>query len=400
MILGNPRTLGVCRTVPVQQLLREWPPGFGGVERVAHELGNFWGGAIFSFDVQGQARLLHDSLPVTYPRKRLPSIRVFRRLHLPLPCRSLILLLTSSEPLHGHLPSPGVLLLLVLARLLRPRRVVTAHWHCFLDTTPCLSGRLFGLYQWVALRILPCLSAVVTTSPVLSAELQRRGCSPSKVVVLPCCLGSSQEQAALSVPLPIVEDGEPMRVLFIGRLDSYKRLDWLLESLASIQTPWRLSVVGDGPKHSSFVRLSKQLFCRRFRDDPNLVQFHGRLSELDKQAQIAAADLLVLPSESTNEAFGIVQLEAMASGRIALAFDLPRSGMGWVAQLSGFQWSRSPEGLTEVLQRLADQPALRQRLSAQSRERYRTLFARGVWLQTLQCLGDAMETGKVFIYEE
>ena len=30
------------------------------------------------------------------------------------------------------------------ARLLRPRRIVTAHWHCFLETTPGLNGRLFG----------------------------------------------------------------------------------------------------------------------------------------------------------------------------------------------------------------------------------------------------------------
>ena len=64
----------------IQQLLREWPPGYGGVERVAHELGNCWGRRDFSLDVQGQACLLQDSLPVTYPRNRLRSIRVFGRL--------------------------------------------------------------------------------------------------------------------------------------------------------------------------------------------------------------------------------------------------------------------------------------------------------------------------------
>ena len=38
----------------VQQLLRDWPPGFGGVERVAHELGSFWGG-MHSLDVQAKS---------------------------------------------------------------------------------------------------------------------------------------------------------------------------------------------------------------------------------------------------------------------------------------------------------------------------------------------------------
>ena len=36
----------------VEQLLREWPPGYGGVERVAHEMASVWGGAVYSFDVQ------------------------------------------------------------------------------------------------------------------------------------------------------------------------------------------------------------------------------------------------------------------------------------------------------------------------------------------------------------
>ena len=70
--------------------------------------------------------------------------------------------------------------------------------------------------------------------------------------MLPCCLSASQEQAAMAVPLPVAQEGEPLRVLFIGRLDSYKRLDWLLEALAALRSPWRLSVVGDGPNRSRF----------------------------------------------------------------------------------------------------------------------------------------------------
>ena len=33
--------------------------------------------------------------------------------------------------------------------------------------------------------------------------------------------------------------------------------------------------------------------------------------------------------------------------------------MGWVGQLAGLSWSQSPEGLADVLQDLAEQPALR-----------------------------------------
>ena len=194
----------------------------------------------------------------------------------------------------------------------------------------------------------------------------------------------------LALPFPVARSGDPLRVLFIGRLDSYKRLDWLLEALSHLSTPWKLAVVGDGPYRSRFERLAQRLFSG---EAP--VHFFGRLSEAAKLEQLATADLLVLPSDRCNEAFGIVQLEAMAAGRVALAFDLPRSGMGWVGRLSGLPWSQSPEGLAEVLQRLADEPALRQQLSVQARHRYLTVFARGVWLRQLRQFSNLVERGNL-----
>lgn len=381
--------------MPIKQLLREWPPGYGGVERVAHELATIWGGTVYSLDVQCQADSVYDPLPVAYRRRRVPCFKPFGRLHLPLPSRILWLLLHSNAPLHGHLPSPGVLLLLLLARLICPRRQVTAHWHCFLEPMPGRIGYLSRVYQWLALWIVRYLSAVVTTSPQLAKELRRCGCSADRVIVLSCCLSENQEQEALIIPSPAVEKNMPVRVLFIGRLDSYKRLDWLLEALASLQAPWRLSVVGDGPNRARFEKFTQDLFDLPLNTAHPRVHFYGRLSEAEKLEQLAASDLLVLPSDSSNEAFGIVQLEAMAAGRPALAFDIPRSGMGWVCQLPGLTWSQSPEGLAAVLQQLADQPRLRSLLSIQARERYLKLFARSEWLKQVHRLGDQSKPSKV-----
>ena len=370
------------RPISVEQLLREWPPGYGGVERVAHELASVWGGAVYSLDVQRQGASGHDPLPVSYARLRLPSTRTFGRLQLPLPSTALWSLLRSPNPLHGHLPSPGVLLVLVLARLVRPRRKVTTHWHCFLEPGRGVNGLLYSLYQGLALWLVPKLSAVITTSPLLAKELVRCGCAHQKVFVLPCCLSQQQEQLGLALPMPETAPVEALRVLYIGRLDSYKRLDWLLEALSTLRSPWQLAVVGDGPKRAQFERLAERLAHQ------NSVRFYGRLDEAAKLHQLSLSDVLVLPSESSNEAFGIVQLEAMAAGRPPLAFDHIRSGMGWVGRLSGLPWSQSPEGLPEVLQRLGDQPQLRRHLSHQARERYLRMFARSVWLRQLQKLGE------------
>ena len=86
--------------------------------------------------------------------------------------------------------------------------------------------------------------------------------------------------------------------------------------------------------------------------------------------------MLVLPSDSSNEAFGIVQLEAMAAGRIALAFDQPRSGMVGRAP-ARLPWTQTPEGLPEASE-IGGSAGLASQTEAQSRARYRTLLPGGV----------------------
>ncbi len=378
------------RPQPIQQLLREWPPGYGGVERVAHELAMVWGGAIWSLDAQDRSQSEQDAIAAPYPRRRLARTPPLGRLVLPLPSAQLWSLLRSHQPLHGHLPSIGVLLVLLFARLVRPRRRVTAHWHFFFEPASGFKGRFFGLYQWLALRVVSWLSGVITTSPLLQKELVRCGCRPERVAVLPCCLSHDQEAAALVATHASaqMQDNPAMRVLFIGRLGSYKRLDWLLESLASVENSWSLDVVGDGPRRADFEALSAQLMASR---TDGVVRFHGRLPEADKLSQLLTADLLVLPSESSNEAFGIVQLEAMAAGLPALAFQRWRSGMGWVCQLADLDWSQTPEDLPRVLQKLADDPVLRRHLGVQARLRYQQLFCRRIWLDQLQSWSNPMD---------
>ena len=248
------------------------------------------------------------------------------------------------------------------------------------------TGRLHALYQQLALQMVPWLSGVVTTSPVLRDALISGGCAPARDGA--ALLYASSEEAVAprlilrSAPLGGAGAAE-LGCVFIGRLDSYKRLDWLIEALAGVRGPWQLLVVGDGPRRAAFELLCQQCIGARSGEQ---VKFLGRLSEEAKQACLATADVLVLPSDRSTEAFGIVQLEAMAAGIPALAFQRRRSGMGWVGQLPGLSWSQQPEDLREVLQALADQPAWRVQLGQQARWRYRQLFAREVWLSTLEGL--------------
>ena len=119
----------------IQQLLGSGHCGYGGVERVAHELSNCWGGVALQPGCAESGLFASGRVPGDLSTQAFAIDWGWGALARALLSRSLITMLASSEPLHGHLPSPGVLLLLVLARLLKPRRIVTP-WHCFLQITP------------------------------------------------------------------------------------------------------------------------------------------------------------------------------------------------------------------------------------------------------------------------
>jgi glycosyltransferase involved in cell wall biosynthesis len=360
------------------QLVRAWPPGYGGVERVAHEIGNIKGWRTYSFAADAKTDLrTDDPLPVRYPRVRLPALN-HGKLTIPMASLALLQLLRSPEPLLAHLPCPASLAVCLLARLIRPNRPIVVYWHAFLNR----HSKFIGLYEEVAIQFARKCTQVITTSPILRRELQQRGCPREAVLVLPCCISEASEAYSLAVQTRRANSNKPLQVLSIGRLDSYKRIDWLIEAadaaqrhLGSRQPQFILHIVGDGPRRATFEAMATRTSVP--------VQFWGRLSEADKQTRIVEADVLVLPSDTCNEAFGIVQLEAMAAGMLSLAFSTKDSGMGWVCDLPDLQWSQNRNGLAAVLIELASDRQRAIQLGEQARQRYRQLFARSTWVQTM-----------------
>jgi glycosyltransferase involved in cell wall biosynthesis len=378
------------------QLVREWPPGYGGVERVAHEVASAFVdrgmvSEVFTLVAQPQFFDQGDPLPVAYRRTKLARLR-FAELLIPLPCRSLIRLLGSPEPLHAHLPCPSVLILAALAKVVQPERLVTMHWHAFLTWSPSIKGVLIRIYQHLALWLLPIFDRVITTSPVLQDELIQAGLDSMSIAVLPCCLSAHCEQLALSIKRqrvcnPSLDSGiiPTLRLISISRLGSYKRVDWLLDAMQQanqklqcrgLPVVLHLDVVGDGPDRNHLQHQAKAKL-------PGLVSFHGRVDEQRKLALLKDADLLVLLAASCNEAFGIVQLEAMACGVAAVALSLPRSGMAWVSKNPVLPWNETLEALPQLIEDLALDPCLQVGAGQAARDRYLSLFERQRWLKQL-----------------
>lgn len=100
--------------------------------------------------------------------------------------------------------------------------------------------------------------------------------------------------------------GEPLRLLYVGRLSREKNVAVLLEALARLRDKATLELIGDGPlrqqleAHTAALGLAEQ------------VTFHGQLPKGALPRHYAAADVLVVPSLS--EPLGRVVLEGLASG--------------------------------------------------------------------------------------
>jgi phosphatidyl-myo-inositol alpha-mannosyltransferase len=106
--------------------------------------------------------------------------------------------------------------------------------------------------------------------------------------------------------------GRP-HVLYVGRLEPRKGVDILVRAMAAVQrsgSDARLVVVGDGPGREPLARLAGELGAD--------VRFAGTIRDEQLPAFFQAADIVCSPALH-GESFGIVLLEAMASGRPVVA---------------------------------------------------------------------------------
>ena len=157
-------------------------------------------------------------------------------------------------------------------------------------------------------------------------------------------------------------------MLFVGRLVRYKGLDVLLRALPGLEV--RTVIAGDGPLRGPLELMARQLGLE------GRVQFAGRVSDEELLAWYHACDMLVLPSVSRQEAFGMVQLEAMLCGRPVVSTDL-RTGVPWVnqhEQTGLVVRTGDVASLRGAIERLIRNPELRARLGDAGRARVLAMF--------------------------
>jgi rhamnosyl/mannosyltransferase len=203
-----------------------------------------------------------------------------------------------SDLVHIHMPNPGAALAFLMSG--HTGKVVITH-HA--DT---IGRRLLRRFSDpFVTRIMERASRIIVTSSRYlnsSAELEP---FYEKCRVVP--LGIDIQDAACAdhklVQRLRRQFGDRL-ILAVGRLVPYKGFDVLIQAMKHVEA--RLLLIGTGPQHDSLARLVATEGLEK------KIEIVGRVENV--APYFAAASIFVLPSVTRAEAFGLVQLEAMAAG--------------------------------------------------------------------------------------
>jgi rhamnosyl/mannosyltransferase len=214
------------------------------------------------------------------------------------------------------------------------------------------------LYRPLLRRVLDRAARIIVASPSMAESAEQLAAYRHKCVVIPYGIDTAPLAATPAVRARAATLrgglGEPL-VLFTGRLVPYKGVDVLLRAMATIDA--RLVVVGDGPMRGALEEQARATCGGR-------VRFAGSVGDEELTALYHACDVFVLPSVTRAEAFGMVQIEAMACGKPVVSTSVP-SGVPWVNQHQKTGLIVPPadaDALAGAIRCLLGDPSLRARL--------------------------------------
>lgn len=169
-----------------------------------------------------------------------------------------------------------------------------------------------------------------------------------------------------------------VRVLFAGRLVHYKGCDVLLKAFTKVSGAV-LTIAGTGPLEEDLRKQARELGIS------GRVHFTGSISDEDMGKAFDQCELFVLPSVTKNEAFGLVQIEAMSRGKPVINTNLP-SGVPTVSLDRQTGITVEPydaEGLAEAINSLVGDRELRLKYGQAARDRAEAVFSEEKMLERI-----------------
>ncbi len=288
---------------------------------------------------------------------------------------ALALQLRAERPdiVHQHMPYPVGDAAQALVGHAR-RRVVSYHSDIIRQRS------LLRLYAPLLRRSLRQADAIIATSPPYISSSPFLGPLAARCTVVPYGIDVAHfEHANPAEVAAIRQRYGPRLILFVGQLRYYKGVDYLIRAMPHVDGLALLAGGANSRRHAELEALARSVGVAE------RVVFLGQ-QEQSLPALYHACDVFALPSVERSEAFGIVQLEAMAAGRPIVSTDIG-TGVAWVNQhaITGIVVPpREPEALAAALSQILDDPALSAQLSVAGRRRVNENFTQAQMLERIE----------------
>ncbi|THH35466.1 glycosyltransferase family 4 protein [Aliishimia ponticola] len=299
---------------------------------------------------------------------RLPGAKTHYQKYLPLMPRALealdlsgydLVISSEAGPAKGVVTAPDCV---HLCYCHSPMRYIWDQYHVY-RANAGLAGRAAMSIFAPWLRVWDHASAARVDHVVANSDFVRRRIAKA--------WGRSADVVFPPVDLDAFQPGDPAEVedfyLYVGELAAYKRPDLLVETFNESGRP--LIIIGDGSEKAALEKVAK----------PN-IRFLGRASFETLRSHYKRCRALLFPGV---EDFGIIPLEAMASGRPVVAYgrggalETVRDGVTGV-----FFHDHTPAALNGAIDRLEnellgtlDPQALQAHVAAFGRDRFRQEMA-------------------------
>jgi rhamnosyl/mannosyltransferase len=182
---------------------------------------------------------------------------------------------------------------------------------------------------------------------------------------------------------------QPRHIVALGRLVGYKGYDVLIRAMQSVAG--HATIIGEGPLLADLQKLASDLGVA------DRVRFAGRLPRDEIKLLFHSAQVFAFPSVTEAEAFGIVQIEAMATGLPIVNTNLPttvplvaRHNLEALTVAPG-----DPQALSQALNCILDDPALGEQLGSAGQQRAMSEFDQAAFRTRMTAIyEDAQRTRK------